>query len=189
MGENFDDFKSFLQFYNQICSNIYIMNKIYCYVDESGQDTKGKLFIVSIIVTEKDRDLLQKQVEKIEQISKKGKLKWGRSNKKLKLAYLNQVISIFKQSSALRYSVFKNTKDYDLATIVAISKSLHYETRKIKYKSIIYIDALSKTKRPEYARELRRLGISTQKIRSVQKDENNSLIRLADSIAGWVRDA
>ncbi len=138
------------------------MQKIYCYVDESGQDTKGKLFIVSIIVTEKDRDLLQKEVEKIELISKKGKLKWGRSNKKLKLAYLNQVISIFRQSSSLRYSVFKNTKDYDLATIVAISKALHYEARKIKYKSIIYIDALSKTKKPEYARELRKLGISTQ---------------------------
>lgn len=143
---------------------------------------------MSIVVTEKDRDLIQSKVEKIEQLSKKGKLKWGRSSKKLKLSYLNQIIPIFKQSSSLRCSVFKNTSDYDLATVVAISKALHYEKRKIKYKSIIYIDALSKTKKPEYARELRKLGISTQKIRSVQKDENNSLIRLADSIAGWVRD-
>lgn len=162
--------------------------KIYCYVDESGQDTKGKLFVVSIVVSDKDRDLFQKKIEKAEKESKKGKLKWGRSNKASKIDYLKMIITNFKNGSNLRYSVFKNTKDFDLATIVAISKAIHYKKDADKYKSVIYIDALPKSKRPEYARELRKLGIYTQKIRQVVKDENNPIIRLADSVAGWVRD-
>jgi hypothetical protein len=28
------------------------MRKLYCYVDESGQDTEGKIFVVSIVITE-----------------------------------------------------------------------------------------------------------------------------------------
>ena len=40
-----------------------VTKKIYCYVDETGQDTKGKLFIVSIVVVGKDKDLFQKAVE------------------------------------------------------------------------------------------------------------------------------
>lgn len=32
--------------------------KLYCYVDESGQDTKGKLFVVGIVVTGNEKEEL-----------------------------------------------------------------------------------------------------------------------------------
>lgn len=35
-----------------------VKQKLYCYVDENGQDTKGDIFIVSIVVTGKERDEL-----------------------------------------------------------------------------------------------------------------------------------
>lgn len=35
-----------------------VTQKLYCYVDETGQDTKGKLFIVVAIVIEKEKDEL-----------------------------------------------------------------------------------------------------------------------------------
>ena len=49
------------------------MQKLYCYVDETVQDTKGKLFIVSVIVTEGEREQLARQLEEIEKNSGKGK--------------------------------------------------------------------------------------------------------------------
>ena len=162
--------------------------KIYCYVDETGQDTNGKLFVVSVIVSEKDRDLFLHEIETLEKASGKGRLKWGRTKKELKLLYLSQIFLKFKDLSALRYSVFNNTKDFDLATIVAITKAIKFKNKHKNYKSLVYIDALTKSKRPAYARELRKLGVFTQKIKEVRKDENNPAIRLADSIAGWVRD-
>ena len=78
--------------------------------------------------------------------------------------------------------------DFDLATIQTISKTIHYKTNKQDYKSLIYIDGLAKNKRHFYAKELRNLGVRTQKIKGVIKDENNSMIRLADSVCGWIRD-
>ncbi|MBI2599976.1 hypothetical protein HYW43_03590 [Candidatus Daviesbacteria bacterium] len=30
--------------------------KLYCYVDETGQDTQGELFIVSVVVAKNDRE-------------------------------------------------------------------------------------------------------------------------------------
>lgn len=30
--------------------------KLYCYVDETGQDTKGKLFIVVVVIVENSKE-------------------------------------------------------------------------------------------------------------------------------------
>lgn len=48
------------------------MKKIYCYVDETGQDTGGKIFVVSIILTMTERDSLLGLCEKIEKETGKG---------------------------------------------------------------------------------------------------------------------
>mgnify|MGYP001561723993 CR=1 FL=1 len=51
-------------------------NKLYCYVDENGQDTKGKIFIVSVVVTTKERNELLILCEHLEKITGKRKDKW-----------------------------------------------------------------------------------------------------------------
>jgi len=40
------------------------VKKLYCYIDETGQDTLGKIFIVSVIITESERDALRKKLER-----------------------------------------------------------------------------------------------------------------------------
>lgn len=35
------------------------MRKCYCYVDETGQDTKGSLFLVSVVIVQSDRNEIQ----------------------------------------------------------------------------------------------------------------------------------
>ena len=40
--------------------------KTYCYVDETGQDTKGAYFLVSIVVVSENRDELLAELEAIE---------------------------------------------------------------------------------------------------------------------------
>lgn len=146
------------------------------------------MFVVSIILTEKARDEFRSQLELLENNSGKGKLKWSRAKTELKLSYLNLILTGFKGKKNLLFSVYRETKDYDLASIITISKAVHFDVPKGKYKMLIYIDALSKTKRLKYGSELRKLGIHASKVRGVSKEENNPMIRLADSIAGWVRD-
>lgn len=161
--------------------------KIYCFVDENGQDTRGDVFIVSIVVSGNEKNLLLELCEKIEIDSGKGKFKWGKAEHVRRLTYLRRIFQdkLFKQS--LRYSVFKNTKDYDNATIKGIANAVLFSKLK-NYTASIYIDGLRKTKRQKYGSQLRKLGIYTKKVQGIANDENNSLTRLADSIAGFIRD-
>jgi len=157
-------------------------------VDESGQDSEGKVFIVSVVVTSEQKDELLLLCEKIEKESGKGKFKWGKAQHKFRLKYLQRIFSNKLFKGILRYSIFNDTKDYDFATIKCIAKAVQYREPKQKYTTLIYIDGLSKAKRHEYGSRLRRLGVSTHKVQGVAKDENNTLTRLADAIAGFVRD-
>src|SRR3989344_2612495 len=165
------------------------VKKLYCYVDETSQDTQGKLFVVSVVVASNERDALMKLCEKIEKESGKGKFKWGKAEKKLRLDYVKRIFKTKIFKGKLRYSVFRDTKDYDLATIVAVSKAIHFKEPAQGYTTLVYVDGLSKSKRHEYGSQLRKLGVPTRKVRGVTKDENNALTRLADAIAGFVRDA
>ena len=38
--------------------------KLYAYVDESGQDTKGSMFVVSVLVLEEERETVLQQLAK-----------------------------------------------------------------------------------------------------------------------------
>jgi hypothetical protein len=40
--------------------------KLYCFVDETGQDTKGESFLVSVIVTEEEYDRVNQVLLEIE---------------------------------------------------------------------------------------------------------------------------
>ena len=50
--------------------------KLYCYVDETGQDTMGRLFLVVLVLTAGQRDQLAADAERIEAQSLKGTAKW-----------------------------------------------------------------------------------------------------------------
>lgn len=165
-----------------------LVKKLYCYIDENGQDTYGDFFIVSVVVAEENRDELLSLCEKLEEISGKKKDKWGRARHDKRMRYINHIFADDRFKGLLRYEIFKNTKDYDTSTIAAIISSVKWNKPASKYTTMIYIDGLSKTKRPEYGARLRHLGLPVRRVRSVRKDETNALTRLADSIAGFVRD-
>jgi hypothetical protein len=42
------------------------MQKLYCYVDETGQQPEGRFFLVSVVVTGPERDALNTALERIE---------------------------------------------------------------------------------------------------------------------------
>lgn len=160
--------------------------KLYCYVDESGQDTKGKLFVVSVIVTGNERDQLIELCEKIEQTSGKGRFKWNKTRPKRRAAYFRKILnqSIFK--GKLKYAVYQNTKDYLFLTVRTVALGIQNQLFQPD-KIVILIDALQPIHVREVGKCLRRFGIQNKKVRGVKKEENNALIRLADALCGFVR--
>jgi len=153
------------------------------YVDESGQDTKGKLFVVAVVAVE-NSDALRLRCESFEKSSGKGKVKWRSAERKRRLAYLRSVMSEASSLGVtLFYSVFRRTTDYDTATIEGIAKSIR-RLRSPGSTLYVYVDGLSKSKSNSYKTRLRRLSCPVKKVSRVAKDENEPLIRLADALAG-----
>ncbi len=159
--------------------------KLYCYVDETGQDTKGDLFIVTVVVTGNERDALRRACEEIEQISGKGRRKWIKTRYKRRVAYIRQVFQrpIFR--GKLYFALYRNQKDYLALTVQTVVSTLQTAV-KSEYKATVLIDALPRSLERETGLQLRRRGIHA-KVRGVKKDENDVLVRLADAVCGLVR--
>lgn len=91
--------------------------QLYCYVDESGQDTRGRLFVVSVVITGSERDRLRDLCERIEQTSLKGVWKWTRVSCERQMAYARQIVAEPELRGKLFYAVYKSAKGYLSLTV------------------------------------------------------------------------
>ncbi len=164
------------------------MERVYCYVDETGQDTKGVLFSVccTVVVSYDAKETLEQLMRAIEEESKK-KSKWQKTDYQVKLHFLDALLSHKTQLKGhIFIEHFFRIDDYSQATVGAISKSIK-TSGNCEKPAIIYIDGLSKYTVKTIAVELRRHGVLTEKVKGL-KDEQDALIRLSDAVAGFVRD-
>ncbi len=141
-----------------------LVQKLYCYVDESGQETKGKLFSVAVVVLSHQPNEWLALCERLEHSSGKGKFKWGTAKRELRLAYLRSVFAETKFRGSLYFSIFRDTMGYDVATITAIAKAVQHIRPSERFTTLVYIDGLKKSRRLKYGSELRKLGIPTRKV-------------------------
>ena len=165
------------------------MNNIYCYVDESGQDTQGDFFYVSVIIvnTVRLRDEGERRLLDIESRTGKGRAKWTNTNYVKRANYLQSVTNIVALRDCIFYSRHINTRDYITSTVDTIVQAIRqYVTD--EYRATIEIDGLNKKTVRGIAKLLKEKGVICRKVRGV-KDENNAWIRLADAIAGFSRHA
>ena len=160
--------------------------KLYCYVDETGQDTKGAMFLVVVVITAEDPDALRTALERIEQVSAKGARKWFKTNRERRVAYIREIVQSGLFTHDICFSAYENTLEYLNLTVLTTAKTILARAHD-PYEATIFIDGLSKTERRIVADGLRKLRVKVRKVRGV-KDEADALIRLADAIAGFVRD-
>jgi hypothetical protein len=163
------------------------MQKLYCYVDETGQDTKGKLFLVCVIIlTKGEREDIEKRLFDIEKETGKGLLKWGKTNFKRRIAYLRAILKIKQLYGCVFYSCFENTKAYVPSINYALTQAILSKGRK-NYQTTVIIDGLNKREEEKVSKKLKALKIKYRKVRGA-RDESSPLIRLADTLAGFFRD-
>lgn len=160
--------------------------KLYAYVDESGQDTKGEIFLVSVVVVGSKRDKLRTLLRKIETKSKKKNRKWTRERKVRREAYMKQIIASKELVGLIYFSYYKGAKVFIDLTIFATAKAI-LDQASDSYQATVYVDGLNKTDREKFTRGLRKLHVKTTRAKGL-KDEADEFIRLADAIAGFVRD-
>ena len=163
------------------------MQKLYCYVDETGQDIGSEFFIVVAVVSDKEQDLLRDQLLKIESLSKIGKRKWHKSRSDRRKRYLQLVLEKGVGKNEVYFGHFKKPLPYFLPIMETVEKAISNKAKE-DYKAIVYIDGIDKKKAAELTNALRLRGIKLELVRS-RRDESEPLIRLADRWAGCIRAA
>ena len=167
------------------------MAKTYCFVDESINAHIG-VMAIAVVTTRSVLDDLYSVCEDIEQSSGKGRTKWGKAKWDARVRYFERIETDARFHNALFYSRRNDSPSIHIATIHAIAMAIErvHDAYNDKQNHItVLVDALSKQKRHEYRSALTQRGLRINKVRGVTSDENNSLIRLADSLAGLVNDA
>lgn len=162
--------------------------KLYCYVDETGQDTAGALFIVSVVVSGEERENLTEILNQIEHDSGKGRVKWMHAKAKARLAYMQSIFSRFEFKGKLYYSFYRNTREYLARTVLSAARTVT-EVAEKDYETTVFVDGLPKSLVGWFGSELRHLHIRTKKVRGVRKEESDALMRLADALCGFARTA
>lgn len=160
--------------------------KLYCFVDESGQDTLGALFLVSVIVTDQEYGVLNDLLLEIEQQSKKGPGKWGKTRFEYRVAYISAVIAHASFRELIFFSRYTQTKAYFDLTVATTAKALAHK-QQAQHPVTVIVDGLTGKSIDHFKRGLRAQQINVRKVKGA-RDESEPLVRLADAVAGFLRD-
>jgi len=161
--------------------------KFYCYVDETGPDTRGKFFLVSVILTaQSDKDGLETIIEEIEERTGKKSIKWRKTGIDVRTRFLEEISRVKEMHSSVYYCVYADTTAYEQLTSISIAKAIQAKGE-FDCSVTVIVDALTKKGIEKMRCELKRLQVKYDKIAGL-KDEQNAFLRLADSFAGFIRD-
>lgn len=165
-----------------------MVNKIYCYADESGQDTGGKSFFVAVVIINKEfQGKTSSDLIEIEKISKKGLQKWGRTPFQSREKYLLSVAKCIKNCGRIYYAIYHNTKEYIALTASTIAQAILSYSKDDTESSII-IDGLKKGEERKIMTVIKNFRIKYSNIKGLN-DRSEPFLRLADAVAGLARDA
>ena len=166
--------------------------KLYAYVDESGQDTFGEFFVVATVLTADNHERVRQSLERLERASGKGLRKWIKATPRQRLAYLTAVLQLPALHGRLFAAHFTNTTTYLPCVLTTITQAVTAGAAGQPSRATVLIDGLQKTVRQDVAAALRGQlqphSIRVEKVRGLD-EESDALMRLADAIVGFVRHA
>ena len=163
--------------------------KLYAYVDESGQDTKGRMFVVGVVVLEKEYDQILKELREIEEKSGKRVKKWNKAPYGYRKAYFEGIAKSNLFHNSLFFETFTNSNKYIEMTSFATAKAILKKVTGNDYSATIFIDGFRKRELEIFIQGLRDLRIKRRKVRGVRNEQSESFILLADALCGLIRDA
>lgn len=161
--------------------------KIDSFTDESGQDTKGRFFVVcTVILPSGAVPVVDAHLEEVERTS--GKLKkWYHTGNKYRHRYVKGLMErrVFNELEVY-YSSYQNKKDYIRLVGSHLAKAILAYSRNQESIAKIFIDKIDKGTLSRLKKEIKSFHIRYKKIRGLS-EEASPFIRLADAacLVGW----
>jgi len=163
--------------------------KLYAYVDESGQDTEGRFFVVSVVLVGAERDIVLQRLEALEARSRKGPMKWRRARYAFRQDYIAGLTDIPHLAASIFVATFRDTRHYFDLTVESTARAITVKAQGHAYRVTIFVDGLTRHERAAFTTRLRARGIARKKVRGVRDEYSNAGVRLADALCGLIRDA
>lgn len=159
--------------------------KIYCYVDETGQDVGSVFFIVVAVIVADNSNTVRELLIKIERMGKIGVAKWHKLRNEDRIQFLSAILEIRNVEFKIYFGQYRKNLSFFLPLVETIDKSIKDYAPK-DYKAIVCVDGIDKQKAQELTMVLRDKGINLKYVRTA-RDQSEPLIRLADRWAGCIR--
>lgn len=163
------------------------MQKLYCYVDESGQDTASDFFVVVAVITEGDQQSIREHLERIERNAGTNRKKWHKVRHENRMRYLSAVLEQKIAAGNVYVVHYKKPIPFFFPMIVLLEKAIK-QAAKEAHRANVYVDGIDDQKAKELTNALRASKISLRLVKS-RRDESEPLIRLADMWAGCIRSS
>src|SRR4030095_2407229 len=91
--------------------------KLYAYVDESGQDTEGRFYVVSVALFGTDRDTVLARLEALEDRSRKGRVKGRGAPYPYRQAYIAGLLDMPLLAESIFVTTFRHARNYFELTV------------------------------------------------------------------------
>ena len=163
--------------------------KLYAYVDESGQDTEGRFYVVSVALFGTDRDTVLTRLEALEDRTGKGRVKWRRARYAFRQAYIAGLLDMPLLAESIFVTTFRHARNYLDLTVEGTARAITAKTQGSPYRVTIFVDGLTRPEQATFTHRLRARGIARKKVRGVRDERSNAGVRLADALCGLIRDA
>ena len=161
--------------------------KIYVFVDESGQDDSSKYFIVVSAVSVVDQELLREQLLAVEADAKTNTLKWNKSKHGRRMKYISLVLERKIAYGHVFIGRYRKPVPYFYPIASVIERAIKRVAQE-KYVALVHVDGANKQIAIALTNALRANGISLRMVRG-KTDQGEVLIRFADMWAGCIRSA
>ena len=161
--------------------------KLYCYVDETGQDAGSKIFVVVTVASLEDQKTIRQALLEIEDAAGTGHRKWHKSRPERRLRYIRNIVERNLCAGDIYFGIYKKPLPYFFPFIEVLEQAIKSKELAC-FEARIFVDGIDRQKARELTNALRLRGISLQAVMS-RRDESEPLIRLADMWAGCIRAA
>ena len=164
-----------------------LTKKLYCYVDETGQDVGSKVFIIVAVVVISNVDAARERLQELEAKTRIGKIKWHKSDYKYRIKFMEEFLLGDNKDLRIYFLKVRKPVFYYLPTVEILQRAIAANNAS-NTQAIICIDGLDKFSGKKYTNALRTKTLKI-KLAKGARDESEALIRLADRWAGCIRMA
>lgn len=161
--------------------------RLYCYVDETGQDAGSSFFVVVAVVNADDQEGLREELTAIEAAAATGHRKWHKSRPERRLRYLALALERRVGADCVFYGCYRKPLPYFFPFIDVIERAIRAKGMPDR-PARVFIDGIDRQKAGEITNALRVRGVSLEMVKG-RRDESEPAIRLADMWAGCIRAA